>query len=275
MTLARWALSVGAIGVIGAFGAHVLLRRVESVAPDASLTGRRRAVARLTVLLAMLLTGATAWVFFAQLDAWFGSPLPGRANALVLLTETYWGRAWADLALAAILATALSVAGAVWSRAAASTAFLAAVLVTWSVPLVGHGSSHTVAILMWHRAHLFGAGLWLGTLFVLVLAFGPSRWRPLMAVLRCFRPMAVTGALTMLAAGLVLTYEHIRPLNLLWTTDYGLTLAAKSAVTCAILVVGAFNSRQPRTALVIGEVAAAIFAALFLAARLGELPMPH
>ncbi|HUL74038.1 MAG TPA: CopD family protein [Vicinamibacterales bacterium] len=275
MVFARWVLSVGAIGLVGVFGAGILLRRLQAIAPSVPIDGRMRAVARFGFLLAILFAGAVAWVLLAQLDAWFGSPLPGRQDLSMLLTETYWGASWTDLAGAALLVIGWSTAGVVSRRAAPFAAFLSAMLVVWAVPLVGHGSAHGPLVLWCHRAHLFGVGLWLGTLFVAVVSFGPSRWRPLMTVLLCFRPMALAGAATMLLSGVALAFEHVHQLDALWTTDYGATLAAKIGVTVALLTLGFLNSRRPRIAIVLAEVTSAVLVALLLAARLGELPMPH
>ena len=262
MLFARWALSASALGIIGAFGATLLSYpanpRVISIARRASIT----------LLIASFL------IITAQLYAWFGiDGLIVPENAWTMLSITEWGLHWTWMAgVAVAVALVLAIAGSrppLWIFASGA----AALGVAATVPLVGHGGTHDALTVFLHRVHLFGAGLWIGSLAVAALAHLDDTPQ-LLSALRRFAPIALTGAAMVAASGLVLAWEHIRPLSTLWTSDYGRTLAAK---VIAVLIVGGLgfvNWRGPRLRIVIAEITIAIIVVLSLTALLSELQMP-
>jgi putative copper export protein len=104
-----------------------------------------------------------------------------------------------------------------------------------------------------HR--LFG-GLWIGTLFVLVVAGlvpllrgHPVRERRgtiAAAMVNGFSPLALTCAGLLVLSGLVTAYRHLNPLSSLWTTPYGWTFLVKLALVAVVFSLGAWNWRRQR-----------------------------
>lgn len=262
MIFARWVLSASALGVIGAFGATLLTypanARVMTVGRRASL----------------LLVLASFLVITQQLYAWFGTEgLTDPANVWTMLSITLWGLHWAWMASVAVaVAIVLAIAAsrpALWIYAIGASAFGVAA----TVPLIGHGGTHDALTTMLHRVHLFGAGLWIGSLGVAVLANIGDTPR-LLSSLRRFAPIAMTGAAMAAASGIVLAWEHLRPLSTLWTSDYGRVLFGKVAGVLIVGGLGFVNWRGPRLRVVIAEITIAVVVVLSLTALLSETQMP-
>lgn len=262
MMFARWALSVSALGVIGAFGATLLNYPAD---PRVIRVGRWSA-AGLVV---------SAWLIItAQLYSWFGiDGFKDPTNVWTMLSITLWGLHWVWLASAAVAIVVIFAIAAARPRLWIYASGAAAAAVAMTAPLIGHGGTHDVWIGVLHRAHLFGAGLWIGSLMV-ALAAGVKDTQRLLLSLRRFAPIAATGATLVVVSGLTLAWLHLRPLSTLWTTDYGRTLIAKSIGVLVIGGLGFVNWRGPRLRIVITEVAMAVLVVLSLTALLSGLEMP-
>lgn len=262
MGAARWALYLGALGVIGAFGA-TLLRFPAN--PRVMRTGR--------IASGILLLGC--WlVITAQLYNWFGvEGLTKPENVWTMLSITLWGLHWTWLAGVTLGVVVVLWIGArrppVWIVASGA----AALGVTATVPLVGHGGTHDAVVLFWHRVHLFGAGAWIGSLSVAVVS-GLNDREGLLVSLRRFAPIAFTGAALVGISGTALAWKHITTLSLLWTSDYGRVLLAKVITVLIVGALGFVNWRGPRMRVVLAEVTIAIVVVLTLTAWLSELEMP-
>lgn len=99
--------------------------------------------------------------------------------------------------------------------------------------------------------HEAAAALWLGTLFVLVLAFLPAVLGrqtpqevrgPLVArLVRRFSPLALFSAAGVGLTGIVTAWIHLKYLSALWTTAYGQVLILKLAFVALIVALGAWN----------------------------------
>jgi len=262
MLFARWALSVSALGIIGAFGATQLSQPAN---PPVIAVARR---ASLGLILSSLLIVAF------QLYAWFGiDGLTVPENLWTMLSLTVWGWHWAWMAGVAVIVAGLLAVAASRPRLWIYASGAAALGVAATVPLIGHGGTHDALTTLLHRVHLFGAGLWIGSLGVAVLA-GIGETTRLLSSLRRFAPIALTGAAMVGASGLILAWEHLRPWSTLWTSDYGRVLAAKVVAVAMVGGFGYVNWRGPRLRLVIAEVTIAVFVVLSLTALLSELPMP-
>ncbi len=265
MLFARWALSASALGVIGAFGATLL-----TFPGDPQVIRIRRIAQRAAV--AMILS--CFLIITAQLYDWFGiEGLTDPANVWTMLSITLWGLHWSWLAAVAVgTAIALTIAAKV-PRSWIYTSGAAALAAAAYVPLIGHGGSHDALTTFLHRAHLFGAGLWIGSLGVTVLA-GIGDPPALLTTLRRFAPIALTGAAIVAVTGLILAWEHLKPLSLLWTSDYGQTLMAKLAAVVIVGGLGFINWRGPRLRVVITEITIAVVVVLSLTALLSGLEPP-
>lgn len=116
--------------------------------------------------------------------------------------------------------------------------------------------------------HVLSAGLWIGTLFVLVvcgiarlLREEPVRERRgaiAADMVNAFSPLAlVCGALVALF-GVITAWRHLKHLDALWTTPYGYGLIAKLCVVAVVFGLGAWNWRRQRPTLGSEEAAVAI-----------------
>lgn len=104
--------------------------------------------------------------------------------------------------------------------------------------------------------HSLAAGLWIGTLFVLVTA-GLSallkneqtrerRGAIAADMVNGFSPLALTMGVVVVLFGLITAWRHLHRLSALWTTPYGYTLIAKLVFVALVFGLGAWNWRRQR-----------------------------
>lgn len=104
--------------------------------------------------------------------------------------------------------------------------------------------------------HVLFGGLWIGTLFVLVVAGlsavlrdEPTRSRrgALVAdMVNRFSPLALVAGGMVVLFGVITAWRHLHRINALWTTPYGYALLAKLAVVAVVFTLGAWNWRRQR-----------------------------
>jgi putative copper export protein len=132
----------------------------------------------------------------------------------------------------------------------------------WPLAVIGMVGGSLTDLLVGHWAHLANAvhrlagGLWLGTLFVLVIAGLGVVLRDERTRERCgaiaadmvngFSPLALTCGVVVVLAGLVTAWRHLNPLSSLWTTPYGYALLVKLCLVAVVFVVGAWNWKRQR-----------------------------
>lgn len=102
--------------------------------------------------------------------------------------------------------------------------------------------------------HVLAAGLWIGTLFVLVVAVFPVALRGelpagrggalVAAVVSRFSRLALLAAGLLGLTGVVTAWRHLKYVAALWTTPYGWALLVKLALVATVVAVGAFNWRR-------------------------------
>lgn len=107
--------------------------------------------------------------------------------------------------------------------------------------------------------HRLVAGLWLGTLFVLLVAglatmLRDERVRDRRGAMAAdmvngFSPLALTCGMILVLSGLVTAWRHLNPLSSLWTHPYGWTLLIKLALVAVVFALGAWNWRRQRPSL--------------------------
>ena len=174
----------------------------------------------------------------------------------------------------------------------------------WGWPLAAMGviASPLRAALFgqWPRivnpAHELAGGLWIGTLFLLVVAalvplrraaLAPERRGALAAgMVRAFSPFALFSTGALFGFGVITAWRHLKRLDALWTTPYGYAVIAKLSVVAVVVGLGAWNWRRQVPGL--GSPAAALelertarielivaFVVLMVTAILVSLPSPR
>jgi putative copper resistance protein D len=161
-------------------------------------------------------------------------------------------------------------------------------------PLTGILSGQWMRLV--NPVHRIVAGLWIGTLFVLLVAglvplLRDAPWRERRGTIAAdmvngFSPLALACGAFVVLSGLVTAYRHLNPLSSLYTTPYGWALLVKLALVAIVFALGAWNWRRQRPTL--GNESAAVatrrsaameagVAALVLAATaiLVSLPAPR
>ena len=104
--------------------------------------------------------------------------------------------------------------------------------------------------------HVLAAGLWIGTLFVLVTAGLSALLRTETSrerrgviaadLVNGFSPLALTMGAVVVLFGVITAWRHLHVLSNLWSTPYGITLIVKLVFVAAVFGLGAWNWRRQR-----------------------------
>ena len=257
-TAVRWITFLTLIGVIGVAAFRWLVLRGVAPTASAELVTRGERGAR-TIGLAL---GAVLLVaVFARLAAQWAALGGGELHVpmMEVLTTTVWGWGWL-LQLAGTLAALAGLALALRSRAGWGIVLVAALLLALSPALSGHaaatGSLAPVTIAA-DALHVLGAGTWIGSLLLLVLAGLPAalalpsadRGAAAARLVNRFSPVALGAATTLILSGAVSAWAHLGSLDALLGTTYGRTLVVKLALVALVVALGAFHWRRARPAL--------------------------
>jgi putative copper export protein len=161
------------------------------------------------------------------------------------------------IAFAQTLLTAVGVLGLLIAAARASWGWPLAAIGVLLGPLAGILSGQWLRLV--NPVHRIVAGLWIGTLFVLVVAglvplLRDVTWRERRGTIASdmvngFSPLALTCGAFVVLSGLITAYRHLTPLSSLVTTPYGWALLVKLALVVLVFVLGAWNWRRQRPAL--------------------------
>ena len=199
---------------------------------------------------------ATLWRLWAQTYAVFGLDEGVTLQFVkIVMLDTSWGSGWL-----AQVTVAAGAAGGFWASrktptmqwAAAAVVLLAAA----AMPLTGHAMSQVPPVIgvMLQGAHVVGAGVWLGTLGVVLVMMVAMRRLPghpaaIAATIQAFSPFALVGAGVLVASGFVTAVLYLPHLRDLWATAYGLVLLSKFALFLGVAAFGAYNWRVLRPSL--------------------------
>jgi len=104
--------------------------------------------------------------------------------------------------------------------------------------------------------HEVAASLWIGTLFVVVVAGLPAILRSTLSserrgalvadLIGDFSPVAIGAALLLVITGITTAWRHLKFVAALWTTPYGYALDVKLLVVATVVALGAWNWRRMR-----------------------------
>lgn len=244
----RWLGYAALVGLIGAVVFVLFVApKVPSVAPDVV-----HVAARVATVASLVLIGA--WI--ARLVA--QSYALGGVGIGAILGGTSWGGAWIIGAAAALVALGAAVlAGRGESSAAWLVVAPAALAAAVALPLSGHAVATprlSALAVVADTLHVIGAGGWLGTLLVTVIAGIPvtlrgapgSRGREASALISAFSPVALVCAGLLVVTGVVAAVLHLGSFGALWGSRYGVVLLIKLAVIAVLLVVASINWRVLR-----------------------------
>jgi putative copper export protein/methionine-rich copper-binding protein CopC len=261
----RWLTFAALLAAIGVVGFEYLVarpvRRRGQPGSELVVDAARRRAAWLGAAAAGLLLAAGAARLATQAAA---MQEPGAAfdGALLpaMLLRTTWGWGW----LLQLAAASAAFAAFRRVRRAPERGWLAALFATLALAVTPSLAGHAVAAdwyaplpVLADSLHVLGAGGWLGTLLVVVLAGLPAtagleaRARgPMVAELvNAFSPAALVFAGLAAGTGLFAAWLHLGTLPALWQSRYGRTLLLKLAVLAGVAVTGFYNWRRVRPAL--------------------------
>jgi len=268
----RWLTFTGILLVLGAVAFQHLvlgfLRRKRN--PDfpespmlASASIRAAAVGMwATIALAVV----ALFRLYAQSYAMHGAQQVFGGGLLAMLGRTVWGWGWI-LQMAAVLTAVLAFRAARRGSSAAWTlAAFAALVVAFTPALSGHAASVprlTAVAILSDGLHVIGAGGWIGSLLIVVIAGIPAamqlseeeRGGAVAAVINAFSPTALVFAGISAATGVFAAWLHIGTVSGLWQTGYGKTLLLKLGILSLVAATGAYNWLRVRPSL--GDVVSA------------------
>jgi putative copper export protein len=135
----------------------------------------------------------------------------------------------------------------------------------WVLAAIGvvAGALRLVFLGQWSRlvnpVHSLAAGLWIGTLFVLVVAglgallrHEPTRDRRgaiAADMVNGFSPLALSMGAVVVVFGLITAWRHLHVLSNLWSTPYGYALIVKLILAGTVFALGGWNWRRQRPTL--------------------------
>jgi putative copper export protein len=139
------------------------------------------------------------------------------------------------------------------------------IMAGWPLALIGVVVGTLYAALWggWTRvvnpAHELAAGLWIGTLFVLVVAGLSAVLRDesrkdrrgviVQDMVNGFSPLALVMGICVVLFGLITAWRHLHVLSNLWTTPYGYALIVKLCIVAFVFGLGAWNWKRQRPTL--------------------------
>lgn len=257
--LGRWSLFAGLLLLVGAWGFRTLvLRWRPGGGGGAAGTGELDAVASALRRAAwagsgLVLAGVLLRLGIQVLD--FLEPRePVGPQLRFLVLESFWGRVWMGQLALAVAAPLVVPAGLARPSGRALAAGFLVLALAVSPAFYGHAAGaerFTRLAMAADAAHVLAAGLWLGTLSVLVLAAlgtppGRSRDEALRRWMDRFHPLAMACVGVVVATGLFASWLHGGSPRVLFRTDWGFTLLVKLLGVGVVLGVGWRNGWRLR-----------------------------
>ncbi|MDP1572105.1 MAG: CopD family protein [Vicinamibacterales bacterium] len=258
--------------------------------------------ARVPLLTAVVLAAGVAARLVAQGQMAFGE-MGGltREFTRLIVFETPWGWGWRWQAATAAAVLLAAIIRRVTGPARIVREPLGVVLAMSAVAaaaLTGHAMAFPEliwAMVPLHALHVAGAGLWMGTLAVLLVRLGSigrdardgaARREAVALTFARFSSLAVVAVGVMAVSGVVAGGLHLGEWTALWSTSYGRMLLLKVGVFALAGACGAYNWQRVRPGLAIedeatrqlrrvGSIEVALgVVVLALTSLLAALPMP-
>ncbi|MEE2792273.1 MAG: CopD family protein [Acidobacteriota bacterium] len=300
LAIAKWTTDVGVLWLTGACVFRGVSHRLTSFTTFRSDVESQ--LVQQAGLASSLLVLATLARLYAQTYSSFGLDEPVTSELLWLVAEqTRWGGRWVVQGTAVMLAAC--AAGAVVFRCRWSWSVLAfaTLVVVATTPVTGHAFAYASGVfwpMVLQVGHLLAAGVWLGTLLLILViglrSSGQGSMRDaeidgtgvLSGIVNRFSPVALTAAGVLAVTGLSTAMLYVDEWSQLWRTPYGRLLLVKGGLFGLTAMIGAYNWQKVRPILASPQgfrrlrysataellVAAAVLA---VTAWLVHLPMPH
>ena len=241
----RWAVYLPLLLVHGAIG----MRLLATIGPrHEAVRDPRDALTRLAVLSSLLLLAALLLrAVFQSIEVWGAEGALALDNLRAVALESRWGSRWRWQVLAASIATVGSLAALRLPAVGPTITGAGALGLAATLPMTGHAYGDPLA---WtaQSVHLLGAGLWIGTLIVILVLplMAPGTLSAEVASMRrfwlgAFAPLAATSASALVLTGGVLAFRYLPAWETLWTEPYGRILLVKVGGTVIVLLLGAAN----------------------------------
>ncbi len=242
-----WILFVGLVLMTGAVVARWFIVPTASASADEARE-MRGGMARLgTVGSAVLVLGIG--LFFLRQLVEFRDPAFPWGEEAALLLSTPWGRTWLKAAFASLAATvsfAFAPRGGSWWMATGLTLALGAF-----PALTGHASAverFTGLFVLADATHVWAAGAWIGGLTAVLWLDRTARRsdagaNALSRLVPPFSRIAMIAVASLIATGVLASWEHLPEPKALLTTTWGNLLVAKLVLVAGVLAIGAYNFR--------------------------------
>lgn len=250
---AKWMTDLGIVWLVGVSGFRMVA--VRGAGAGAALDRRLAAQAGLALALLLAATAARLW---AQTYSSFGLDEPVTGELIRLVAEqTRWGGRWVLQAGAVVLVT--PVAAVLLARRGPIWAIFGLVTlgVVGTAPLTGHAMANAGGV-VWPMVlqvlHLLAAGVWLGTLGVLLTAGLRALGQPdgaedgasVSRLVDSFSPVALAAATTVAVTGGLTAVLYVDQIAQLWQSTYGRALLLKTTLFLVTAGLGAYNWKRVR-----------------------------
>ena len=230
---------VGTFFIIGASSFYFLLLRPSFARNSDAMRVAGRSAARIGVvgaLLRLLSIGMSVSIAMTEKQLSLAEALTRRPSMVV-------GEIVTLIALIAFASAAAASRNAVATWAVAAIATLVIALRGLITTDVGD---------LVNPIHVFAASMWIGTLFVMVIAgittvlsgaFATSDRGPAVATMvNRFSTLALWSAGVLVLTGVTTAYLHLRKFSALWTSVYGQTLLVKLCLVAVVFWLGGYNN---------------------------------
>ncbi len=246
----RWAVYLPLLGVYGAIGLRLLQassRRLTPVRDLKAELARFACIAALLLLAALLLRAV-----FQSVTVWGLEEALAWDNLRALALDSRWGGRWRWQAAAGGVCAFGFVVALGLPAVGQAIGWVGALGVAATLPMTGHAFGDAT---LWtaQSLHVLAAGLWIGTLAVLLgmphlaSAIPAAEAASLRRFwLFSFAPLAVTAALLLVLSGFLLAWRYVPDWGALLTEPWGRMLAIKAALSLVVVVLGAVSHRRLR-----------------------------